>query len=87
MTIAEKTVSPTAIPFRPIDMAGTGANIKRLREESGLSVRDLQEAFRFSTPQSIYKWQWGQSLPDVENLGHLARVLGVTVDEILVFKH
>ena len=85
MTIAAASASP--IEFFPIDMAKTGANIKRLREESGLSVRELQEAFGFTTPQSIYKWQWGQSLPDVENLGHLARVLGVTVDEILVFKH
>ena len=30
------------IPFPVIDLAATGRNIQRLREERGLTVRDLQ---------------------------------------------
>jgi len=67
-----------------IDMTGTGKNIVRLRREAGLSVRELQAVFGFSTPQAIYKWQHGEALPTLDNLVILASVLEVTVDEILV---
>lgn len=37
-----------AIPS--IDMEATGRNITRLRQQAGLTVRDLQENFRFHHP-------------------------------------
>ena len=33
-----------------------------------MSVRELQEAFGFETPQAIYKWQHGTALPTIDNL-------------------
>ena len=72
------------IPFPVIDLAATGRNIRRLREERGLTVRDLQAYFGFEEPQAIYKWQKGKSLPTVDNLYALAALLQVTVDDILV---
>ena len=69
-----------------IDMAATGMNIARLRRNAGLTVRDLQAVFGFSTPQAIYKWQRGDALPTLDNIVALAAVLGVTVEEILVFR-
>ena len=51
--------------FPVIDLPATGANIRRLRQTKGLSVRDLQQFFGFEEPQAIYKWQRGQSLPTV----------------------
>ena len=72
------------IPFPVIDLAATGRNIQRLREERGLTVRDLQAYFGFEEPQAIYKWQKGKSLPTVDNLYALAALLQVTVDDILV---
>lgn len=68
-----------------IDMAATGRNIERLRRRAGLSVRDLQEIFGFSTPQAIYKWQRGLALPTLDNMTVLARCLGVAIEEILRF--
>lgn len=67
-----------------IDMIKTGQNIVILRKQAGLSVRDLQDAFGFGTPQAIYKWQQGLALPTIDNLVALAALLGVTVDDILV---
>ena len=67
-----------------IDMVNTGLNITRLREEKGLSVRDLQDIFGFATPQAIYKWQHGTSLPTVDNLVILANVFNVHMEDILV---
>lgn len=70
--------------FPVIDPVATGANIVRLRQERGLSVRDLQAFFGFEEPQAIYKWQRGQSLPSVDNLYALGSLLEVPMDEILV---
>ncbi|MCR4928153.1 MAG: helix-turn-helix domain-containing protein [Lachnospiraceae bacterium] len=67
-----------------IDMMATAGNITALREAAGLSVRDLQNIFGFSTPQAIYKWQHGTALPTLDNLVVLAAVFGVSMDEIIV---
>ena len=69
-----------------IDMIATGINITRLRINAGLSVKDLQDVFGFNTPQAIYKWQRGTALPTVDNLVALAAILGVQIDDILVFQ-
>ena len=36
-----------------IDMVATGKNIAKLRKDAGLTVRDLQEMFGFTTPQAL----------------------------------
>ncbi|MCD8012273.1 MAG: helix-turn-helix domain-containing protein [Lachnospiraceae bacterium] len=67
-----------------IDMVKTGQNIRNLRIQAGLSVKDLQDIFGFSTPQALYKWQHGTALPTIDNMVVLAAVFGVKVDDILV---
>ncbi len=69
-----------------IDMTATGRNIDRLRREAGMTVRELQAIFGFSTPQAIYKWQRGLAMPTLDNIVVLAAVFGVTLEEILVFE-
>ena len=69
-----------------IDMTATGINITRLRINAGITVGDLQDIFGFNTPQAIYKWQRGTALPTVDNLVVLAAVIGVKIDDILVFQ-
>lgn len=71
-------------PIPTIDMAQTGANIMKLRKDAGLSVRDLQMAFGFNSPQAIYKWQSGAALPTVDNLIGLAALLQVDIGDILI---
>ena len=72
--------------FPVIDMAATGSNIKRLRLEKGMSVRQLQSYFGFDEPRAIYKWQRGESLPSVDNLYALGALLEVPMEQILVPK-
>lgn len=67
-----------------INMVKTGQNILHLREQAGLSVKELQEIFGFATPQAIYKWQRGTAMPTVDNLVVLAAVFNVPLDNILV---
>lgn len=69
-----------------IDMTATGINISRLRKNAGLSVRDLQDIFGFSTPQAIYKWQRGSAMPTLDNIVVLAAVFGVAIDDIIVYQ-
>ena len=72
-------------PYFPvIDLAATGSNIRRLRMERGLTVRDLQTYFGFEEPRAIYKWQKGESLPTVDNLYALGSLFEVPMEQILV---
>ncbi len=70
--------------YPTIDLKATGKNIVRLRKERNFSVRDLQEYFGFESPQAIYKWQWGESLPTVDNLYALSVLFNVSMNSILV---
>ena len=67
-----------------IDMVATGKNIAKLRKDAGLTVRDLQEMFGFTTPQAIYKWQHGAAMPSIDNLVALAVVFNVAIDDIII---
>lgn len=67
-----------------IDMVKTGENIIKLRKEKGLSVKNLQDSFGFSTPQAVYKWQQGLSMPSLDNLVLLASIFNVRIDDILI---
>ena len=69
-----------------VDMTATGINITRMRINAGLTVKDVQDVFGFSTPQAIYKWQRGAALPTVDNLVVLAAIFGVKIDDILIFQ-
>ena len=70
--------------MRIVNLTKTGLNIKRLREENGISVQELQETLFLSSKQAVYKWQWGQSLPDIQNLVMMADLFHCKVDDILV---
>ena len=70
--------------FPVIDLGATGNNIRRLRMERGLTVRELQSYFGFEEPRAIYEWQKGESLPTVDNLYALGTIFEVPMDQILV---
>lgn len=70
--------------FPSIDPVATGLNIQKLRNEKGLSVRDVQTWFHFEAPRAIYKWQTGQSLPSIDNLYALSVLLEVPMDKIII---
>lgn len=75
-----------------IDMLETGKRIYELRIESKMSVKDIQEAFKFESPQTVYKWQKGGSLPSIDNLLNLAKLFElrlnrtIKVEDIIVTK-
>lgn len=74
------------IPYPVIDIEKTGSNIQRLREKRGLSVAEVQHFLGLSDPQAIYQWQRGSTLPSVDHLCALSKLLRVTIDEILILR-
>lgn len=67
-----------------IDVKATGVNIRKLREQRGLTVKDVQQFFGFEMPQAVYRWEAGINLPTVDNLYLLAGFFGVKIDDILI---
>ena len=62
----------------------TGDRIRQLITENGYTVRDVQEVMGFENPQAVYKWLSGKSLPSLDNLLILSKLLDRTIEEILV---
>jgi len=60
----------------------TGAMIKRLREEKGLTQTELAEKI-FVTDKAVSKWENGRGYPDISLVEGLAKALGVSVIELL----
>ena len=67
-----------------VNMTETGRNIITLRNRNNLTVREIQDVFGFATPQAIYKWQSGTTLPTIDNLVVLAAIFKVTINDIIV---
>lgn len=68
-----------------VDMVKTGENISRLRQEAGLSAKDIQEVMGFTSTVAVYKWERGKTLPAIENLMALCQLFNVKMEEILVW--
>ena len=52
--------------------------------QSAASNREIQGAFGFESPQAIYKWIAGKSLPSLDNFIILSRLLHTSIENILV---
>ena len=74
----------TTITYPTINVKATGARIRQLRKEKGIKVTELSEFMGFSEPQAVYKWQRGETLPSVDNLFALSRILETNIEDILV---
>ena len=59
-----------------------GKRIGALRREKGLKQDELAEKLGIS-PQAVSKWETDQTCPDISLLPALAKILGVSVDELL----
>ena len=69
-----------------INMIATGHNISRMRKEKGITIKQIQEQMGFNTPQAIYKWQNGSTLPSLENLIVLAELFNTSIEELIVIE-
>ena len=62
-----------------------GERISTLRRQKELTQENLAKELNVSA-QAVSKWENDQTCPDISLLPELARILGVTVDELLTGK-
>lgn len=65
-----------------MDYQKIGALIRRLRQERGLTQRELAAALSLS-PKTVSKWERGQGYPDVSLLESLSGALQVNIPALL----
>lgn len=67
-----------------IDMKRTGRRIYWICKTSGRSVREIQNYLHICSPQSIYNWFHGKTLPSLDNLYALSVWMWIPVNWFLV---
>ena len=66
-----------------IDRAETGLAIYRAIQGASYSQADISRIMGVP-PCMVSRWATGRHIPDMDSLAHLADVLGVTVDSLLI---
>jgi len=74
-------LEPIYVSIRSVD---TGRKIKQLIVQKGYTVKDVQNAMGFENPQAVYKWISGKSLPSLDNIIILSKMLNTNIENILV---
>ena len=65
------------IILRPVlDLEATGAKIKTIMKQKGVTPRQLQLIMDFPYVQTIYNW-FGKNLPTIDNFVVLSQILGL----------
>ncbi len=62
-----------------------GNVIKKYRKNKGMTQEEMAARLGVTAP-AVNKWEKGNTLPDVALLAPIARLLGITTDELLSFK-
>ena len=63
-------------------IGGEIVGFKQARINAGLSVRQVMKALNVSDA-AVYQWETGVFLPSTKRLPEIAKLYGVTVDELL----
>lgn len=65
-----------------IIMAEFGENLKKVREEKGITQQTLADHL-YVTRQAVSRWEGGSRYPDILTAKKMAQYLGVSLDELL----
>lgn len=70
--------------YPTIDAKRTGKYLRQLVDQSGYSVKQIQEYLHLACPQPIYRWFKGQIMPSLDHIYALSLLFHVHIDDILV---
>lgn len=62
-----------------------GDVIKKYRKNKGITQEEMAACLGITTP-AVNKWERGNTMPDITLLAPIARLLDITIDELLSFK-
>lgn len=69
-----------------IDLDKTGSYLKKMAQNNGYTVKEIQKYLHLSCPQPVYRWFNGQTLPTVDHLYLLSRMFQVHMNDLLKTK-
>lgn len=71
-----------------IDVEATSIKIGEKVKEKGITARQIQRQLDLDTIQAVYKWvnPRYKSIPSVDNLVKLSKLLGCQLEDLLVTK-
>ena len=67
-----------------LDVVKTGQRIRKAIQAKGYTVREMQELLSFECPQSIYRWFHGKTMPTIDSLFALSKILDMHMEDLLV---
>ena len=66
-----------------VNITDTGKNLKELIKIAGLTVQEVATRL-YVTEQAVYRWCNGKTLPSIDNLVELSKLIDVKIEDILV---
>ena len=70
---------------RPIfDMTASGIQMRTIRRQRNISVKQVAEYMGFESTQAVYKWEAGKCYPQADNLIALAMLYNVSPMELII---
>ena len=69
--------------FPRIDKRETGINLRRIMDQRGLTVKDVQQYLGLGSVQSVYHWLNGSSMPTIDNLYALSELFQKPIDDLV----
>ena len=67
-----------------IDVKATGLNICSRLEAHEILKSELRLYLGYTSAEAIYRWTEGKNLPTLQNLYAISRILGVSINDLLV---
>jgi transcriptional regulator with XRE-family HTH domain len=65
-------------------MVATGKHLEEVMKEEGVSPKIFARIMGWEKPQAIYRWYYGETLPSIDTLSVLARILNRPIESLLV---
>lgn len=65
-----------------MDVKTIGEQIAKLRRERNMTQAQLADKL-YVTEKAVSKWECGNGIPSIENIGELAEVFEISIDELL----
>ncbi len=67
-----------------IDLVATGRKIKDMMDDKEISIRDMSRHLGL-TYQAVWKYIYGETLPNVWYFYEIARLLDSSVEDLIIF--
>ena len=67
-----------------IDVKATGRNICSRLEAHEILKSELRLYLGYTSAEAIYRWPKGKNLPTLQNFYAISRILGVSINDLLV---